>query len=182
MILFVNACVRKESRTKRLADAFLSKKKAPVTEIKLEDIDFPVADAAFLSKRDELIAKGSFNDSVFELARLFASADEIVVAAPLWDLSFPAALKQFFEQINVIGVTFCYLPDGRIKGLCKAAKLTYITTSGGVDLPSDYGFNYVKALCHNFYGIKEVELIKAAGLDVYGNDPDKIVEDIIKKI
>ena len=182
MILFINACVRTNSRTKRLADAFLSTKNEPVDELRLDNVDFPIADETFLSKRDDLIKKGAFDDAMFSLARQFAAADEIVVAAPFWDLSFPAALKQYFEQINVIGVTFRYLSDGRIEGLCKAKKLTYITTSGGEYFPEEYGFGYVKALSRNFYGIKEVGLIKATGLDIFGVDPDAIIDETIKNI
>lgn len=181
MLLFINACVRKNSRTKRLADAFLANKSGPVTEIRLEDTDFPVTDEAFLKKRDDLIRKGKFGDPAFDLARRFAAADEIVIAAPFWDLSFPAALKQYFEQINVLGITFCYTSEGFPKGLCKAKKLTYITTAGGDFFPEEYGFGYVKALAENFYGIKTVELIKATGLDIYGNDPEAIIAKTINK-
>lgn len=33
-----------------------------------------------------------------------------------------------------------------------------------------------------FYGIKEVKLIKATGLDIYGNDPEKIMAEAISGI
>ena len=181
-MLFINACVRKNSRTKRLADAFLKIKNEPVTELKLEEVSFPLANEEFLNKRDELIAGGRFTDPTFDLARQFATAEEIVIAAPLWDLSFPAMLKQYFEQINVLGVTFRYTPEGAPQGLCKAKKLTYITTSGGDYIPEEYGFGYVKALAQNFYGIKTVELIKATGLDIYGNDPEAILDKVIKDL
>ena len=98
MILFINACVRGQSRTKRIADAFLSKVNEPVTELKLENMEFPQTDEDFLKKRDSLIAEGRFSDPMFSLARQFAEADRIVIAAPYWDLSFPAVLKQYFEQ------------------------------------------------------------------------------------
>ncbi len=106
MILFINACVRTDSRTRRLADCLLSKWDDPVTEVRLEDIAFPLTDEAFLQKRDRLIAAGAYSDPMFALATQFAAADIIVIAAPYWDLSFPAALKQYIEQINVLGVTF----------------------------------------------------------------------------
>ena len=104
MILLINACVRKASRTKRLADRFLSEKEQSVTELNLSDIKYPKVDEEFLIKRDSLIAEGDFDNPMFALARQFADADEIVIAAPFWDLSFPASLKQYFEQINVLGV------------------------------------------------------------------------------
>ena len=183
MTLFINACVRDNSRTKRLADRLIEKTgPSAVDEVRLEDITFPVVDQAFLTKRDRLIENGRFDDPTFALARQFAAADEIVIAAPFWDLSFPATLKQYFEQINVTGVTFRYRPDGTIEGLCKAKKLTFVTTSGGEYFPEEFGFGYVKALAQNFYGIKNVELIKATGLDIYGSDPEAILNEAIDKI
>ena len=102
------------------------------------------------------------------MANQFARADEIVIAAPFWDLSFPAALKQYFEQINVLGITFMYTPEGLPKGLCRASKLYYVMTAGGMYVPEEYGFGYVRALARNFYGIEDVKLIKAVGLDIAG--------------
>ena len=116
MNLFINACVRKQSRTRILADCLLSKLEGETEEIRLTDLSFPVVDEAFLQERNRLIASGRLDDPLFSLARQFSEADVIVIAAPYWDLSFPAALKQYFELINVLGVTFMYTPDGYPKG------------------------------------------------------------------
>ena len=43
MILYVNACVRRDSRTKRLAECLLGKLDEPFTEVRLENIVFPVS-------------------------------------------------------------------------------------------------------------------------------------------
>jgi len=182
MILLINACVRKDSRTKRLADALLGKLNGEVEEIRTSEMDFPVADEAFLQKRDDLIAKKKWDDPLFAPARQFAKADTVVVAAPYWDLSFPASLKQYFEQINVLGITFEYSPEGFPVPLCKAGKLYYVTTAGGSFVPEDYGFGYVKALAQGFYGIKDVELIKATGLDIYGADVEEIMNRAVGEI
>ena len=175
MLLFINACVRGESRTKRLADRLLSVLNTPVTELRLTDISLPAADADFLRRRDRLLAEGKLDDPVFALARQFAAADAIVIAAPFWDLSFPAVLKAYLEQINVVGVTFRYTPEGVPEGLCRAKKLYYVTTVGGTDFPEEYGFGYVEALAKSFYGIHKVELIKATGLDIIGAPVEQIL-------
>ena len=47
MILFINACVRDESRTKRLAGVLLSKLEGDIEEIDLGKVSFPVADEAY---------------------------------------------------------------------------------------------------------------------------------------
>ena len=41
--------------------------------------------------------------------------------------------------------------------------------------PTDFGFGYIKALAGTLYGIKDVHLIKAEGLDIIGNDVDAIL-------
>ena len=102
-ILYINACVRKESRTRKLAEKLLLKLDEPFEEICLENVAFPVVNEDFLSKRDRLISQGEYQDPLFELARQFSNAAAIVIAAPFWDLSFPASLKQYLEQINVTG-------------------------------------------------------------------------------
>ena len=182
MILFVNDCVRKDSRTKSLADCLLSELVGQVEEVRLEEASFPIVNEAFLNKRDRLIAAGDYTDPMFDLAKQFAQADCIMIAAPYWDLSFPASLKQYIELINVLGITFSYSPEGIPQGLCKAKKLYYVMTAGGNYVPLEYGFGYVKALAQNFYGIREVQLIKATGLDITGADPDEIIEESMKKI
>ena len=161
MILYINACVRENSRTKRLADRLMSKFDDEIREVRLEEITFPTVDNAFLEKRDALIAERRFSDPVFDFAREFAAADEIVIAAPFWDLSFPASLKQYFEQINVTGITFVYSENGIPRGLCRAKKLWYVTTAGGQIFSEEYGYGYVKALAGGFYGIKDTVMIKA---------------------
>ena len=175
MVLFVNACVRSESRTRELADCLFAVMNQPVTELRLMDCPFPTVDEGFLNKRDALISQGAFDDPIFDYARQFSQADEIVIAAPYWDLSFPAVLKQYIEQINVVGITFRYTKEGIPEGLCRARKLCYITTAGGYYVPEDYGFGYVKALAEGFYGIHDVEMIKAVGLDIEGANAEMIM-------
>ena len=175
MLLYVNACVRKDSRTKLLADYLISHFDEEISEIRLGDIQFPVTDEEFLRKRDHLIANRRVDDEMFKYARLFAVADAIVIAAPFWDLSFPSSLKHFFENINVIGLTFEYNEKGIPVGLCKANKLYYVTTAGGTIFNEEYGFGYVKALAQSFYGINDCKLIKTENLDIIGSDVTAIL-------
>ncbi len=182
MTLFINACVRNESRTKELTAELLRQIGNETEELKLEEVVFPKTDEAFLKKRDMLIAEGRFDDDTFSLARQFAAADKIVIAAPYWDLSFPAVLKQYIEHINVVGITFRYTPEGIPEGMCKADKLYYVMTAGGNFVPEEFGFGYIKALAQNFYGIKDVCLIKATGLDIYGADAGKIMNKAIESL
>ena len=93
MILFINACIRKNSRTKQLADHFINKFNEPIEEINLLDQHFPLVDEDFLNTRDVLLKGRNYDDPLFAMARQFSEADRIIVAAPYYDLSFPASLK-----------------------------------------------------------------------------------------
>ena len=184
-ILYVNACVRRESRTRKLAEKLLIKMNRPYEEICLADIPFTHVDEEYLNRREHLISIGDYQNPMFRLARQFSEAATIVIAAPYWDLSFPAMLKQYLEQINVVGITFKYSEEGIPIGLCKANRLYYVTTAGGHYVPEEFGFGYVKALAQNYYGIQDVRQISAVGLDIINADVDAIMnaaEDTLSEI
>ena len=181
MILFVDVCVRGErSRTRELAECYLKDKE--FTRLALEEENIKPLDKSRLEKRQKLIEKGDFSNEIFKYAKQFAEAEEIVITAPYWDLSFPALLKIYIENICVVGVTFDYLSDGTSKSRCKAKKLTYITTAGGVIPERNFGFDYVKAVAEEFFKISEFKYIKAEKLDIYGEDTRKIMENAKNKI
>ena len=52
MVLFVNACVRSASRTKRLADAYLRNLNDEITEVCLANKQFPNIQESYLEMRD----------------------------------------------------------------------------------------------------------------------------------
>jgi FMN-dependent NADH-azoreductase len=162
-ILFINACVRENSRTLVLAKSVLSNMPGEIVEVNLNQESIAPLNRALLEKRELLLRGKSMDDPMLRYARQFASADEIVIAAPFWDLSFPALLKAYLEQITVASITFEYV-SGRPQGLCKAKRLTYVTTSGG-PIFADFGYEYVKALAKNFYGISQTKAYRAMNLD-----------------
>ena len=119
---------------------------------------------------------------MFKYAQQFANADIVLISAPYWDLSFPAILKTYIENINVNGITFSYSEKGYPVSLCKAKKLIYVTTSGGPIISDDFGFGYIKSLSENFYGINDINYIKAEGLDIWGANIQEILEKAKKDI
>lgn len=179
-ILYVNACVRTDSRTDRLAKALLEKL-GGYEEVNVAKAPFAPLSEERLEYRTSLIEKGDYSDPMFDAAKKFAGADIIVIAAPYWDLSFPSALKNYIENIYVTGIVSRYGDDGIPVGMCRAEKLYYVTTAGGPYNPA-YSFGYIKDMAENFFGIKETELIFAEMLDIVGNDAEKILEDTINKL
>jgi FMN-dependent NADH-azoreductase len=174
-ILFINACVRPGSRTLELAETILMKLDGDVQEIKLYENPLPVLDLSGMEKRNRAAKMGDFSDPLFDAAKQFAAADVIVIAAPYWDLMFPAALKTYLENITVAGATFFYTPQGRPQSLCKAKALYYVTTSGGFIGQNDFGFTYAQALSQSFFGITEIHRYSAEGLDIFGTDVEAVM-------
>ena len=134
-----------------------------------------------LNRRTELIERREYSDPMFRLARQFQRADEIVIAAPYWDLSFPAILKLYLENIYVTGLVSEYTEEGLPHGLCRARKLWYVTTAGGPYVP-DFSYAYIRTLVQDYFGIPETERIMAEMLDVQGYDAERIVANTIREI
>ena len=187
-ILYVNACVKREveSRTGRLAQAYLRKyfedPDCQVTKIDLEETVMLPLSGEGLAAREKAIGNGDFSGSSFDLARSFAAADEVVIAAPYWDMSFPASLKLYIEQLCVNKLTFCYDETGRPRGLTNIKKAVYLTTSGGYIGGSNFGFDYIKGVFSMLFGIDDIRFYSAEGLDIFGNDPEEILASAIKKM
>lgn len=181
-ILFVNACVREDSRTLRLARRVLSHLEGEVTELNLEKEGLRPLTRESLARREALLAAGDRTDPMLAPALAFAAADEIVLAAPYWDLSFPASVKTWIEQVNCVGLSFAYGPDDRPYGLCRARRLFYVMTAGGPVMPANSGYAQIKELCETFYGIPETVLFSAQGLDLWGADPAAIVRQAKSEI
>ena len=188
-ILFVNSCLNQESsRTQRLADAVLDKmleeaaaagEQAQVEELSLVDAGIEGLDEETLAFRSERSAAKDCTHELFAPARQFREADEVVIAAPYWDLSFPAMLKAYIEQLCVNGLTFSYSEEGIPVGHCLAKRLTYVTTAGGYLGAYNMGFDYVAAVCKLYFGIEESRCISAEGLDIWGNDAEAILASAI---
>ena len=183
MILFINTCVRGNSRTKRLADHVIAKlEDNDIKEVRVWELALPKVDEGFINWRNDCCAKKNFSDPIFDPAKDFAAADTIVIAAPYYDLSFPSMLKQYIEQICVVGLTFFYNEQNMPQTLCKAKKLFYVTTAGGPIINDAYGYGYVKEVAQTFFGIQEFHQVKAEMLDVIGFDAESILAETIKRI
>lgn len=190
-ILWINACVRGEkSRTLKLANAFRAvycakNPQDTITELDLMQLRLQPQYPEILAARDALWEAGKLSDPMFDLAHQFASADKIIIAAPFWELSFPAILKIYLERITVTDITFGYDDAGMLKGLCNAQKLLLVTTRGGnFSAPKtewlEMGFRQLKALCA-MYGIAQAELLCAENLDNIHSDAAALLAEAVER-
>ena len=174
-ILFINACIRPESRTLILAKHLLSKLDGEIQEVNLEQEAIPALNAERLKYRQELLTAGNFDDPMLRYARQFRDADVIVIAAPYYDLSFPSSLKNYLESICCVGLTFYYDENEVAQTHTRAKKLYYVSTGGGA-LKKQFGFEYVKALVGEFFHIFDVRGLFAEKLDLIESDAETIME------
>ena len=178
-LLFVDSCISQrgdQSRTRALANAFLETflETHPGTQVErvaLEQMNLRPFDERMLNERAALAKAGDFRAPVFDLARQFREADAVLVAAPFWDLSFPAMLRIYIEHISVVGLTYHYDAEG-CHGDCRAATLTYLTSGGDAEQAESLGILHWKQLS-SMFGIPRFDDVFASGLDL---DPGKAEE------
>lgn len=186
-LLYVDSCInRATSRTERLAQALIERLLAEddyeLETLVLEDEGLTPMNAAEIAVRTAGTEAGDFSDPVFDYARQFAQADAVVFAAPYWDFSFPSMLKIYLERLCAQGVTFTYGPDGVPAGLVKATKAYYVTTSGGYAGQWDYGVDQIRAICQLFFGIGDMKVFRAEGLDIVTNDAEAIMSAALEEL
>ncbi len=186
--LVIDCCIRKElSRTSKLLSAFLSAlpEEYEVKRLFLPEENLKYFSGDYFEERERLLEKGELSHPRFRYAHEFAEADLIVVAAPFWDLSFPALLKVYIEQVSVDGITF-HSSQAGLQGLCRAENLVFLTTRGGCYSPGsgaedmEMGSRYLAAL-QIFFGVDRYHLVAADGLDIEGADIEGILNEASKK-
>lgn len=176
-LLYIDACIRNgESRTKRIATPIIEalKEKYEITSLVLNDLKLEVVQEELITKRNS----GIIDPMVMSWAELVCDADRIVIAAPFWDMSIPAALKVFLELCSIFDVTF-KSNDKTCYGNCKAEKMLFITTRG-MDIETgdvlEQATSYLKALSW-LWGIGPLQVVAAQNMDYVSEEE---IEEKIK--
>ena len=176
-LMVIDSCMREGSRTRRILRAAMEvlSGRYDVETVDVNALALPPVTPETLAER----SSGVVPEETVAVARRIASADRLVIAAPFWDMSFPAALMAFFENISLFGVTFT--DNGRTcEGLCRCRRVMYITTRG-MDIETgsarDQGSSYIGALS-SLWGLGEVITVAAWNLDyLQGDELEKKLGD-----
>ena len=174
-ILFVNACARKESRTKKLADAVVSRWQGDIETLNLYEIDLAPLREDELNIRHKAQESGDFSHDIFKYTKQILDADVVVIAAPYWDLSFPSILKVYFENICVSGLLFD-MNEGNTVTYSNIKKIVYVSTAGGPTSDYSYAIDYVKAFAKTFLGTEKVDAFTVRGTDAF---PEHVVNQLM---
>ena len=187
-VLYIKANIKPEgqSKTYKISDSFIDeyRKNNPQDEIITldlyeEGIDFLKGEdlgAVFGPKTEE-----SKNHPILKYAYQFAEADKYIIAAPMWNLSFPAILKAYIDYVSVTGITFKYTAEGPV-GLLENKKAVHIVSRGGeyANAPYEMGDRYIRTIL-GFFGVTDVQSVTAENVDVMGIDVDAILDEAVNK-
>jgi FMN-dependent NADH-azoreductase len=110
------------------------------------------------------VSELKFSDALIEE---FLAADALIIGAPLYNFTIPSGLKAWIDRVVVAGKTFKYGAEGPV-GLAGEKKVVIVATSGGKYAESPVDFAHVGHLKQvlNFIGLKDVTVIRAAGLNM----------------
>ena len=116
-LVVIDACIRGEaSRTRRIAEPVIEAlaKRYEIVRFDLTKMDLaPLTPETYAQREAGIVPAWAV-----EAAKTLAEADRILVAAPFWDMSFPAVVKVFFEHVSLFDITFT--DNGRTcVGKCK---------------------------------------------------------------
>jgi FMN-dependent NADH-azoreductase len=116
--------------------------------------NFTPADARTDAQRATL----ALSDALVEELK---AADTLVIGAPVYNFSVPAALKAWIDLIARAGLTFQYTENGP-KGLLKGKRAIIAVASGGTEVGSeiDFATGYLRHIM-GFVGITDVQIIAA---------------------
>jgi len=189
-----------KSKGLQIGEAFLESfiQKCPDTEIKRIDLfklDIPQMDADLVSARGKLAGYGYTIEQLSEserekILRMHALADEFITfdyyvfVSPMWNLSAPAVLKAFTDNLFIAGKTFIYTPDGP-KGLLTNKKAIHIQTRGGkhTGTPTENlesGDRYLR-IALRFLGIEVLDTVIAEGFDLNPSKTPEILAEAKEK-
>ena len=96
------------------------------------------------------------------------AADEVVLVAPVYNLSVPAPLKCWIDHVVREGRTYRFTDDGTA-GLATTERAWIVTASGGTVIGSPYDFNstYLRTIL-GLIGIYDVRVIAADSMRIRG--------------
>jgi len=103
-----------------------------------------------------------------ELVAELLEADEIILAAPMYNFAIPAALKAWIDHVVRAGKTFRYNASGRPEGLVADKKVLAIIASGGSYREGsgmtalDHEAPYLRFI-FGYMGIHDVRFVQVGG-------------------
>ncbi|WP_062197558.1 FMN-dependent NADH-azoreductase [Massilibacterium senegalense] len=153
----------------------------------------PLIDGTVLSAWGKLAAQAELTEEeakavgrMNEILEQFLSADKVVFATPMWNLSFPPMLKAYIDNLVIAGKTFKYNEQGQPVGLVENKKVLHIFSSGGVysEGPAqswDFTNPFLQSILA-FIGITDYSVVRVEGMNAFADKVDEIVAASKQKV
>lgn len=111
---------------------------------------------------------------------VLSSADVVVFAFPLWNLTIPAKLQTFIDYVYAAGFAFKYDASGNLVSLMPEKKAIFLNARGGVysapeAAPMEMAVNYMRNV---FGGVFGMQIIDEVVIEGHNAMPDKAQEII----
>lgn len=184
------------SNSMAVGKAFIDTYKAEHPEDEVVHIDLfkdevPEIDAEVFSGWGKLQSGETLTDSeqqkvnrLTELVDQFVAADKYVFVTPMWNLSFPPAVKRYFDAVAVAGKTFKYTAEGP-QGLLTDKAALHIQSRGGYysEGPAadfELGDRYIRTILA-FMGVPDISLIAIEGHNAEPENAEEIKLNAIQQ-
>ncbi|WP_412518355.1 FMN-dependent NADH-azoreductase [Staphylococcus simulans] len=190
-ILYITAHPLNEmvSNSMAVGKSFIDKYKTEHPDDEVVHIDLfkeyvPEIDAEVFSGWGKLQSGETLTDSeqqkvnrLTELVDQFVAADKYVFVTPMWNLSFPPAVKRYFDAVTVAGKTFKYTAEGP-QGLLTDKAALHIQSRGGYysEGPAadfELGDRYIRTILA-FMGVPNIDLIAIEGHNAEPENAEEI--------
>lgn len=168
-----------------------------VEELDLYKVHIPRLEYQYFASRNCMVEKEALEklpskeqEEVHKIVKLcdqFKEADVIVIAAPMWSLSFPAPLKEYMDCIIQVDKTISFegmMPKGLLDD--KPRTVVYVQSSGAnimwmMNPLFNKGLHYIEDMM-KFMGIKKFEELLVDGTGETPEEKEKAIEKAKKKI
>lgn len=184
------------SNSMAVGKAFIDTYKAEHPEDEVVHIDLfkdevPEIDAEVFSGWGKLQSGETLTDSeqqkvnrLTELVDQFVAADKYVFVTPMWNLSFPPAVKRYFDAVAVAGKTFKYTAEDP-QGLLTDKAALHIQSRGGYysEGPAadfELGDRYIRTILA-FMGVPDISLIAIEGHNAEPENAEEIKLNAIQQ-
>lgn len=199
----VNSKPEDQSASLQVGRQVVQKIQGKYPEFELEELDLykthiPRLQAQYFASRNGLVngielaqlpsKEQAEIKQIIGLCDQFMAADVIVIAAPMWSLSFPAPLKEYIDCI-VQDERTIQIEEGKMpKGLLgnKPRTVIYVQSSGG-KIPMllnpffNKGVNYIKDIM-KLMGIKKFEELLVDGTGFTEAEKAEAIKEALEKV
>lgn len=116
-----------------------------------------------------------------------SSADVVVFAFPLWNLTIPAKLHTFIDYVFAVGFAFKYSAEGKLIQLMTDKKAILLSARGGIystpeTSPMEMAVNYMRNVFGGVFGMQIMDEVIIEGHSAMPDKAQEIIAEGMTKV